>query len=149
MLVIHQRLDLAGFNADTGQAVVAVKFQVDGFTSSQCCGAHLGNDGALVAHFGGQQGNVATQSGFELAFIDDAAGAAVAFVAVFASHEVSIADAMGGGHQAAHIHTRVLTEIHTRGIAQHHLAVGRDAAKIWLGSELITRLSVTLAALGC
>ena len=129
MAVVDQGLDLAGIDTDTGEPVVAVEFEVNGFTCGQGHGAHLGNDGTVVAHLRREQRDVATQCSFDFAFVDDAAGAAIALIAVFTGHEVGIADAVGGGHDAAHIDARVFAKVNARRVGQHHLAIGCDAAK--------------------
>ena len=127
MAVVHQGLNLRGLDADAGQAVIGVKFQLHRFTRGQGYGAHVGNDGALVAHFGRQERDVTAQSGFEFALVDHAAGATVALKAVFTSHEVGVAQGLGGGHQAAHIDPGVFAKVHARRVGQDHLAVGGDA----------------------
>ena len=128
-LVVDQGLDLAGLHTDAGQAVVAVKVQVNRFACGQGHRAHLGNDGALVAHFGREQGDVAPQGGFDFAFVDDTAFAAVAFIPVFTGHEVGVADAVRGGHDTAHIDPGIFAKVNPGRVGQDDLAVGRDAAK--------------------
>ena len=129
MAVFNQGCDLAGFDTDVGQAVAGVKLQLHRFASGQGHGAHLRDDGALVAHLGGQQGDVAAQVGLELTFVDHTGGAALAFVTVPPRHEVGIADALGRGHQPPHIHPGVFAKVNARWIGQYHLAIGADAAK--------------------
>ena len=127
MAVVHQGLNLRGLDADAGQAVIGVKFQLHRFTRGQGYGAHVGNDGALVAHFGRQERDVTAQSGFEFALVDHAAGATVALKAVFTSHEVGVAQGLGGGHQAAHIDPGVGEKIRgavADGSATPHVMMG-------------------------
>ncbi len=57
--IVHQGLKLAGLNTDAGESVIAVEMQVDGITRCHGHCAHLGNDGALVAHFGGKKRDIA------------------------------------------------------------------------------------------
>ena len=127
--VVDQGSNLAGFNADVGQAVAGVKLQLHRLSSGQGHGAHLRDDGPLVAHLGGQQGDVATQVGLELAFVDHTGGAALALVTVLTRHEVGIADALGRGHQAPHVHPCVFAKVNAGRVSQHHLAIGADTAK--------------------
>ena len=127
--VVHQGLNLAGRDAQAGQAVVAVELQVKGFASGHGHGAHVRDDGTLVAHLRGEQGDVAAQCGLELAFVDHAGGAVVALKPVFARHEVGIANAMCGRDQTAHIDARIFAKKHARRVGEDDLAVGRDLAK--------------------
>ena len=122
--VVHQGLNLAGRDAQAGQAVVAVELQVKGFASGHGHGAHVRDDGTLVAHLRCEQGNVAAQCGLELAFVDHAGGAVVALKPVFARHEVGIANAMCGRDQTAHIDARIFAKKHARRVAEDDLAVG-------------------------
>ena len=59
LLVVHQGLPLAGFYADVGEAVVGVDLQLHHFACSQRYRALGGHNQALVAHFGGHEGDVA------------------------------------------------------------------------------------------
>ncbi len=59
VFVLDQRRDLAGFHTDAGQAVAAVKVQVNSFACGQGHRAHLRDHGTLVAHLGGQESDVA------------------------------------------------------------------------------------------
>ena len=59
MAVVHQGCNLAGCHADAGQPVAAVKVQVHRFACGQNGRAHVRDDGALVAHLGREQGDVA------------------------------------------------------------------------------------------
>ena len=127
--VLNQGLNLAGLDADAGQAVVAVKFQVNGFAGCERDRAHLGNDGALIAHLRCQQCDVPAQSRFDFTFVDDAGGAAIALKPIFTRQEIGIAHAVGCGHEATHVQARIFAKVNTGRIGQDHLAIGRNAAK--------------------
>ena len=114
--VFHQRGHRRRGDAQVGEGVVGVELQLEDFARGQGHGAHLRDDDALVAHFGREQRDVAAQGCFQFAFVDDAASRAVAREAVATGHEVGIADAVGGGHQAAHIDTGTGRKVHAAGV---------------------------------
>ena len=101
---------------DIGQCLVGFKLQLEGFASCQNNGAALGNHNPLVLNFRRQQGDVATQLGGEGALVENFSCGSCATEAVVARHEVGVADAVGGGHQAAHIHAGARREIHPIGV---------------------------------
>ena len=129
MLVVHQRLPLAGFHANVGELVVGIDLQFNGFASGQRHRAFGSHDQALVAHLGGQQCDVAFELGAQLAFVDHAALSAVAVENEFARHEALVAYAVGGGNEAAHIHHAATAKEYAVAVANDHLARRGDAAQ--------------------
>ena len=127
--VVHQGLQLGGFDADAGKAVVAVKVQVHGLAGGQGDRAQVGDDGPLVAHLGREQRNVTAERGLEFALVHHTAGAALALEAALARHEVVVADAVGGGHQPAHVYPRRLAEVHPMRVGEDDMAIGADTPK--------------------
>ena len=128
LAVVHQGRHGGGGYQNMGQAV-SHKLQIVGLARSHCHRAHLCQHHAAVAHLGCQQGDVAVQTGSERAFVDHAPCCAIAAEAVAAGHEVGIADAVRGGHQAAHVHAGAGGKGHAAGVADEYLAVGVDLAK--------------------
>ena len=100
-----------------------------GFSSCQHDAATLGHHHTEVAHFRGQQSDVAAQLGIQLAVVDDVSSGTAAVEVVVAVQEIGIADAVCGGQQTAHIHTGARREIHTIGVLQEHRAIGFDLPK--------------------
>ena len=126
-LVVDQRsngLRRSGQASQAGASVVEA--ERNGFARGQSHGAGPGNHYALVAHFGGKQGDVAAKRGFELALVDHTAGAALAIEGGFAGHELVSMCFAGGSHQAAHVHTGGGRKIHAARVAQNNLAVRTD-----------------------
>ena len=127
--VLHQGRDGLRRGGDACQArATVVEVERDGFARGQRHGARLGHNHALVAHLGGEQGDVAACCRRELAFVDHAACAACAVEAGLARHELVGVGLAGGGHQAAHVDLRRGREIHPVGVTQEHLPVGTDLA---------------------
>ena len=129
LAVLDQRGDGGGLDQDIGQTAAATELQFIRFPGRQCHRPLPRNDYALVAHGRCQQGDIACQSGLELALVEDAAAGAVARKNVAPDHEIAVADAVRGSHQAPHIHTGSRGEIDPVGVAQKHLAIGADTAK--------------------
>ena len=129
MAVVHQRAQGGSFHPQPGQRLVGVELQFKRLARRQRHRAQVGHDHALVAHLRRQQRDVAAQGRAQLAFVDHAAGGALALEAGAAGHEVVQADAVRGGHQAAHVHAGAGREVHAVGVGQEHLPVGGDAAE--------------------
>ena len=135
--VLHQGFPIAGLHADVGQAVAGVELQFDLFAGGQGNGAFVRDDQALVANLGRDECDVAFELGAQFAFVDHAAGGAVAVEAQLARHEVLVADAVGGGNQAADIDHAAAAKEHAVAVADDDLAGGGDAAQdgAGLGAE--------------
>ena len=126
--VFHQRSNGGRGHQHVGQVAVAAQLQLVALARRQGHGAHLGDDQALVAHLGGQQGDVAAVLRAQSAFVDHAAGGAAALKLQLARHEVGVSNAVGGSTQCAHVHAGAGGKVDAAGVGQKHLAVGVDLA---------------------
>ena len=126
--VFHQRSNGRRGHQYIGQVAVAANLQLVALARRQGHRAHLGDHQALVAHLRCQQGNVAAVLGAQSAFVDHAAGGAVALKLQLARHKVSVSNAVGGGTQGAHVHAGAGGKVDAAGVGQKHLAVGVDLA---------------------
>jgi len=104
LAVFNQRGNGGRCGGDTEQVAAALQVQGDAFTGSHDHGTSPRQHHAGVAHFRGQQRNVAAQVGRDVAFVDDLACGAVALKQVLAGHEVVVADAVRCAHQRADVH---------------------------------------------
>ena len=111
VLVLDQRVDGRGRHAQRAEGAVAIKLELEGLARSQGHGAEVGHDNAVVTHFGRQQGDVAAQSGTQLALVDDRARRAVAGQLDLPVHELLVGRVVRGGHEAAHVHAGRLAEV--------------------------------------
>ena len=126
--VLDQRSNRGRFHTNVGQPR-AVELQFKRFTSRQRDGAALGDNHAVVAHFGGQQGDEATEIRCEIAVVFNFAGGTIAREVELAGHEVGVADAVRGGGECADVDAGAAAEIYATAVGQKHLPVGVDAAE--------------------
>ncbi len=129
LLVVQQGLPLARAHADVGELVLRIEHKFDLFTRAQGHGALGSDDQALIAHFWSQQGHIAFEPGAQFAFVDHAAGGAVALKRQVTGHEAFVADAVGGGNEAAHIDHAAAAKEHAIAVADDDLARCGDAAQ--------------------
>ncbi len=118
-LVGGQCVGCAFVDRQFDEAVTTGHIQGDLVAASQGDGAHAGRNNAFVAHFGGQQSNVATLGSIDRALIDHSAGAIAGegvAAAVATRCKVCVRDAECGGHQAAHVHLGSGAKQHARGV---------------------------------
>ena len=126
--VFNQRSNRRRFDTDVGQTC-AVKLQLKRFAGGQCHGAALRNDHAVVAYFGGQQGDVAIQFSREVAVVFNFTGGAVAGEVEIAGHEVGIADAVRSGGECADVDAGAAAEIDAAAVGEENLAVAGEPAE--------------------
>ena len=146
--VFHQGLHGGRRHHHIGQQPLAIELQGVRFAGSQCHCAHLRHHHAVVAHLGGQQRNVAAKTGLELPFVHNAAGGAVTHQGVAPGHEVFIAQAVGGGHEAAHFHAGTGGKVSPCRVDQKHLPRCGDAPKNLAGVVVQHAVQRDAAAVG-
>ncbi len=124
MAILDECFDRGRLDAHRGEAVITGKMQFKGFTRCQGDGPHLGDDYALVAHLGREQGDVAFQAGLKFTLVNDATRGSITAELVFAGHEVVDADRMGRGHESADVDASARGEVDPVRIGKEHLAIG-------------------------
>ena len=127
VLVFNQRIQRRLIHHEADQAI-AGKIERDLVARGERGGAQACGDDAFVAHFRGEQGDIAACSGLERALVDDRGGEAVFAEGVTAGEKIGIGEIKCGGDQAAHIHLRTVAEKHAIRIDEEHLAVGAEPA---------------------
>ncbi len=127
LVVLHQGIDHGLIDPQVEQAV-AGEVQGHGIAGGQRHAALVGDDHAVVADLATEQGNGAACAGVERAVVDHRRIAAVALEAVVAGGEVGVADAQGGGDQAADVHLGAGAEQYAVGIDQEDPAIGVQLA---------------------
>ncbi len=127
LVVFHQGIDHALIDPQVEQAV-AGKVQGHGIAGGQRHAALVGGDHAVVADPAAEQRNGAAGAGAERAVVDHRGVAAIPLETVVAGDEIGVADAQGGGDQAADVHLGAGTEQYAVGIDQEHPAIGVQLA---------------------
>ena len=125
--VLHQSGNGRRADRDVGQAG-ALQLQAVGLTRGQSHGTELCDDHAVVSDLGREQGDIAAQRGGQVAFVDHAAGSAVATETIFSGHEVGNRHRVRGGDQAADIGAGARRKVDAVGVGKKHLTIGIEAA---------------------
>ncbi|CUI80798.1 Uncharacterised protein [Achromobacter xylosoxidans] len=86
-------------------------------------------DSAAVLHLSAGQHDVAARRCHQAALVDDLGVSATAAKVVAARHEIGVAQALGGGQQARHVHLCILAEHNPVRVQNDHLAIGLQASQ--------------------
>ncbi len=126
--VFHQGVHDAAADRHRHQAGV-VQLQGNLVRSRQHGLARRRGDGAAVFHLSAGQHDVAARRGRQATLVDDLGVGAASAKFVAARHEIGVAEVLGGGQQARHVHLCILAEQDSVRVQDDHLAVGLQASQ--------------------
>jgi len=124
--IFRESFQCAGVHGDAEQSV-ARKIKGDAIPCGQDDGPQLGGNPAIIGDMAAEKSHEAT-IGADRAFVHDR-GVAGPRETIAPSHEISVGDVQGGGHEAIDIDLGAGREKHAIGIDQKDISVGGQASK--------------------
>ncbi len=135
LFVFNQGVNLSRLDTKALQPSSRIEAQFIGLTRGQRHRAQFSDNDAVVTDLRSQQGDIAAQTRFQLAFIDDTACRTMARELVPPGHKLCEAETVGSGDEPSDVDRRARRKIEPIGIGEVHLPVGAEATEDLAGAS--------------